>query len=87
MDIGSGITDWDDVMMSLGKQTATGAVTQGIGSKYDKFKSDSFLATTGAAEIKTASANLATTAVNSFDFNSRGMYFNTNTFEGTELEE
>ena len=81
MDIGSGITDWDDGMMSLGKQTATGAVTQGIGSKYDKFKSDSFLATTGAAGIKTASTNLATTAINSFDLNSGGLYFNTNSFE------
>ncbi len=81
MDIGSGITDWDDGMMSLGKQTAVGAVTQGIGSKYDKFKSDSFLATTGAAGIKTASTNLATTAINSFDLSSGGLYFNTNSFE------
>ncbi len=81
MDIGSGITDWDDGMMSLGKQTAVGAVTQGIGSKYDKFKSDSFLASTGAAGIKTASTNIATTAINSFDLNSGGLYFNTNSFE------
>ena len=65
MDIGSGITDWDDGMMSLGKQTAVGAVTQGIGSKYDKFKSDSFLASTAAAGVKTGSLNLAGTAINS----------------------
>ncbi len=79
MDIGSGITDWDDGMMSLGKQTTAGAVTQGLGNRF-KIETDSFLASAAHTGLKTASTNLATTAINSFDFNSRGIYFSTDTF-------
>ncbi len=66
MDMSSGITDWDDGFMSLGKQAAIGAVSQGIGGI--EVKTDSFLLSAGAAGLKTASTNVAGTAINSLNY-------------------
>ena len=82
MDIGSGITDWDEGIMSLGKQTAAGAVSQGITEGF-KIKTDSFTASALSAGTRTGSVNLAGTCINSFDFNSDGLYFNSQNFENS----
>ncbi len=82
MDVGNGITDWDDGMLSLGKQAGTSLVTSGIGGRFDKIETNNFLTSTAAAGVKTGSLNLAGTAINSFDLNSKGLYFNTNSFAG-----
>ena len=80
MDIGSGITDWDEGLMNIGKQTASGGIAQGIGSGF-RIETDSFFASSAAAGLKTASVNLAGTAVNSFALSSGGIYFSSDSFE------
>ena len=49
MDIGNGITDWDDGMLSLGKQVGTSLVTSGIGGRFDKIETNNFLTSTATA--------------------------------------
>ena len=80
MDIGEGVIDWDDGMANIGKQAAVSYATRGIGEKYGKIETNNILTSTAAAGLKTASVNLTSTAINSFDFNSQGLYFNTDTF-------
>ena len=80
MDIGSGITDWNNGLLDLGKQTAAGAAAQGIGSRF-RIETDSFPVSSAYAGMKTASVNLSGTAINSFDLNSGGLYFNSDSFE------
>ena len=81
MDIGSGITDWDKGLMSLGKQAGTSFVSGKIGEAYKKAENHSFFSSTAAAGIKTASVNLSASAVNSFSLNSGGLYFSSSRFE------
>ena len=79
MDMSSGITDWDDGLMSLGKQAGIGAVSQGIGGF--EIETDSFLASASYAGLKTASTNIAGTAINSFKLSGGGIKFNDKTFK------